>query len=111
MEYHLPSQFDSNGVNIMSPIVQNGGVGYPTPPGFKYYGDSPQQTIQQNFNNPYQQQYSSPYSAGMYTSANPYEYYCQMGQQAAQQLNVANTQFQQPVATYGYTNPYYTGYG
>lgn len=111
MEYHLPSQFDSNGVNIMSPIVQNGGVGYPTPPGFKYNGDSPQQTMQQNFNNPYQQQYGSPYSTGMYTSANPYEYYCQMGQQAAQQLNAANTQFQQLVFNYGYINPYYPGYG
>ena len=32
MEYHTPSMFDANGVNMMSPIVQNGGVGnYPTP--------------------------------------------------------------------------------
>ena len=38
MEYHMPSQFNQNGFNVMNPGVQMmGGVGYnPTPQSFTY---------------------------------------------------------------------------
>lgn len=84
MEYHLPSNFNQYGVNMASPLVQNGGVGYqPTPPSFKYNGELPIQTMQPNLYDPYNNQ----------------QYYSQMGQYASQQL-------QQPVYNQynGYTN-------
>lgn len=89
MEYQLPSQFDSNGFNMASPIVQNMGVGYqyPTPNTFRYNGDSPYQTQIQNQQN--------------------YNYYTTLGQQASQQLQYyQNPQYNQPQYGY-YQNPYY----
>ena len=80
MEYHTPSMFDANGVNMMSPIVQNGGVGnYPTP-SFKYNGNDPYQTQVQN----------------------NYQYYSSMGQFASQQMQI----YQNPYGYVGSYNPY-----
>lgn len=89
MEYQLPSQFDSNGFNMASPIMQNMGVGYqyPTPNTFRYNGDNPYQTQLQNQQN--------------------YNYYTTLGQQASQQLQYYQApQYNQPQYGY-YQNPYY----
>lgn len=96
MEYHLPSQFDNNGFNMASPIVQNMGVGYqyPTPNVFRYNGDSPYQTQMQNQQNYYN-----------------YNYYTNLGHQASQQLQYYQSpyynQYQQPQQYGYYQNPYY----
>lgn len=87
MDYYTPSAFDANGFNVMSPIVQNGGVGYNPTPSFKYNGGDPQQTQMQNF-----------------------QYYSNMGQFASQQMQY----YQNPQSyTNGYVgsyNPYQYGY-
>lgn len=47
MEYIFPSQFNQQGFNVLSPIV-NGGVGSTTPPPFRYNGGTVQETAYQN---------------------------------------------------------------
>ena len=89
MEYHLPSAFDANGFNVMSPIVQGGGVGYYPTPSFKYNGDDTYTTQMQNQNN--------------------FQYYSSLGQMASQQLQYYQQPFQ-PIPQQGYVgsyNPYY----
>ena len=47
MELCIPSQFNQQGFNVLSPIV-NGGVGSATPPPFKYNGGTIEETAYQN---------------------------------------------------------------
>ena len=78
MEYHTPSAFDVNGFNVMSPIVQNGGVGYNPTPSFKYNGDNNFQyyTGLGQFASQQMQYYQNPqsYTIGYVGSYNPYQY-------------------------------------
>lgn len=86
MEYHTPSAFDANGFNIMSPIVQNGGVGYNPTPSFKYNGGDPYQTQMQNQN---------------------YQYYSSLGQMASQQMQYYQNPQSYSTGYVGSYNPYY----
>lgn len=94
MEFHTPSAFDSNGFNVMSPIVQNGGVGYNPTPSFKYNGEDPYQTQMQNQN---------------------YQYYSSLGQMASQQMQYYQNPQSYTTGYVGSYNPYqqpmYGGYG
>ena len=92
MEYHMPSQFNQNGFNVMNPGVQMmGGVGYnPTPQSFTYNGENPYLTYLQN------QNYN-------------YDDYCKLGNDASsflQQAQQTAMNAQQPQQQY-YYNPIY----
>lgn len=92
MEYHMPSQFNQNGFNVMNPGVQMmGGVGYnPTPQSFTYNGENPYLTYLQN------QNYN-------------YDDYCKLGNDASsflQQAQQTAMNVQQPQQQY-YYNPIY----
>lgn len=101
MEYHFPSQFDENGFNIQSPVVQsmfNGGVGYTAPPTntFKYNGESPTQTY-------YNNQYANP----QYGNQQNMDYYTNLGAYANQQMALQQQAVNANNGYYYNQNPYY----
>ena len=74
MEFHTPSMFDENGFNVMSPIVQNGGVGYVPTPSFKYNGGDAYEAQMQNQNYQYYTNLGQIASAQMQYYQNPQSY-------------------------------------
>lgn len=74
MEFHTPSAFDANGFNMISPIVQNGGVGYVPTPSFKYNGEDQFQYYSGigKLASQQMQYYQNPNSIGYVGSYNPY---------------------------------------
>lgn len=104
MEYHMPSQFDQNGFNVLSPGVQlmQGGVGYtPTPQSFTYSGENPYLTYLKNQN----QSYDDYCKLGADASS-----YLQQAQQIAMGTQQPQNTYYNPIYgnQYGYYNQYPT---
>lgn len=71
MEFHTPSMFDENGFNILSPVVQGGGVGYVPTPSFKYNGGDVYETQIQNQQRQYYENLGNSASAMLQAANNP----------------------------------------
>lgn len=120
MEFHLPSVFDQNGVNIASPIIQGGGAGFMSaPPNYQdEYNRQMDQYCHNQLNPPWYQQQVDMYRNQQRMGYDPYQqqqynpYYYQQQQSYMPTIDAYNKAYNEgamPLSEYIYYNtPWYT---